>query len=334
MALNQPGPQPAASGPQQTLVLRLDPLHNWSDLVVLAFAIAFTAYMAVGELLARGWSKDPGVYNHLSVFAPLALGLSVMAWRRFRRVRLTVDEEQIEAVSVSGVRKRCRLEDLSDVTQEGKPLARQLHFNQKGMVAFKVWRNVWTGMQLRTLSVFLGVPVPGEYEPIRSRLALWTASLFARGLDALFLVMGGAVLAGAVTADLDTHAYRRATTICSALPMATNENCYAILPVTVVAIGERTFNEYPMTLKAYAQTYAATATSDSATYSKFRVGMTTYAKLWKGKLTLIQADAANWIESTDNPLYQEGWTRSGLPTWIVALVGLIPILSRLHPVVT
>jgi hypothetical protein len=173
-------------------VLRLDPLHNWSDLIVLAFAIAFTTYIAVGELLARGWSKDPGVYNHLSVFAPLALGPSVMVWRRFRRVRLTVDEEQIEAVSVWGVPKRCRLEDLSSVVQEGRPLARQLHFNQIGRVAFKVWRNVWTGMQLRTLSVFLGVPVPGQDEPIRSQVALWTASLSPGGLDALFLVMGGA----------------------------------------------------------------------------------------------------------------------------------------------
>jgi len=334
MALSQPGPQPAAPGRRQTLVLRLDPLHNWSDLVVLAFAIVFTTYMALGELLARGWSKDPEVYNHLSVFAPLALGLSVMAWRRFRRVRLTVDEEQIEAVSVWGIHKGCRLEDLSDVTQEGKPLARQLHFNQKGGIAFKVWRNVWTGMQLSTLSVFLGMPVPGQHEPIRSRVAIWTATLFARGFDALFLVMGGAVLVGAATADLDAHVYQRATAICSALPAATSGNCYAVLPVRVVAIGERSFSEYSMTLSAYAQTYDTTAISNNSTYNKFRVGMATYAKLWKGKLTLIQAEGANWIESTDNPLYQEGWARTGFPTWIIALVGLIPILSRLHPVIT
>ncbi len=333
MALSQPGPQPAAPGRGQTLVLRLDPLHNWSDLVVLAFAIVFTTYMALGELLAQGWSKDPGVYNHLSLFAPLALGLSVMAWRRFRRVRLTIDEEQIDAVSVWGVRKGCRLEDLSDVTQEGKTLARQLYFNQKDGIAFKVWRNVWTGMQLSTLSVFLGMPVPGQPEPIRSRVAIWTATLFARGFDALFLVMGGAVLVGAATADLDAHVYQRATAICSALPAATNGDCYAVVPVRVVAIGERSFSEYSMTLSAYAQTYDTTAISNNPTYHKFRVGMATYAKLWKGKLTLIQADGASWIESTDNPLYQEAWARTGFPTWIIALVGLIPILSRLHPVI-
>src|ERR1700694_9593 len=173
MALSQPIPQPEVAR-QQELVLRLDPLHNWSDLVVLGFAIVFTSYMAIGELLARGWSKDPGAYTHLSVFAPLAVGLSLMAWRRFHRVRLSVDEEQIEAVSVWGVRKRWRLEDLSEVVQEGNPLARELHFNRDGKPAFKVWRNVWTGMQLSTLSVFLGLPVPGQNEPLRSRMGRWT----------------------------------------------------------------------------------------------------------------------------------------------------------------
>ncbi|HEY4845150.1 MAG TPA: hypothetical protein VII89_05600 [Candidatus Dormibacteraeota bacterium] len=334
MALSQPVPQPQADSREQKLVLRLDPLHNWSDLVVLGFAIVFTTYMAIGELLAHGWSKDPPLYNHLSVFAPLAVGLSLMAWRRFRRVRLTVDEDQIEAVSVWGVRKRCRLDDLSEVVQEGKPLARELHFNQHGKPAFKVWRNVWTGMQLSTLSVFLGLPVPGQNEPLRSRIGSWTASLFARGFDALFLVMGGAVLVGAVTADLDARAYQRAAAICLQAPASTNGDCYGIVPVTVAAIGKRSFGEYSLTLSSYAQTYDTTAVSNDTTYRKFHGGMTTYAKLWKGKLTLIQADAASWIESTDNPLYQEGWARTGIPTWIVALVGLIPILSRLHPVVS
>ena len=61
MALRDSGPEPAALGGEQTLVLRLDPLHNWSDIVVLGFAIVFTTYMALGELLARGWAKDSGI---------------------------------------------------------------------------------------------------------------------------------------------------------------------------------------------------------------------------------------------------------------------------------
>ena len=73
--------------------------------------------------------------------------------------------------------------------------------------------------------------------------------------------------------------------------------------------------------------------SNNSTYGKFQVGMTTYAKLWKGKLTLIRADDANWIESTDNPFDREGLARTGLPVWIIALVGLVPLLSRLHPIV-
>jgi hypothetical protein len=333
MALSLPIPQPRLEG-QPRLVLRLDPLHNWSDLVVLGFAIVFTTYMAIGELLARGWSKDLGAYNHLSVFAPLAVGLSLMAWRRFHRVRLSVDEEQIEAVSVWGVRKRCRLEDLSEVVQEGKPLARELHFNQNGTLAFKVWRNVWTGMQLSTLSVFLGLPVPGQNEPLRSRIGRWTASLFGRGFDALFLVMGGAVLAGAVTADLDARRYEHASAICSLAPVSTDGACYAVVPVTVATVGARSFGEYALTLSSYAQTYNTTAISNDATYRKFHQGMTAYAKLWKGKLTLIEADATSQVQTVDNPLYQEGWARTGVPTWIIALVGLIPILSRLHPVIT
>src|SRR2546423_4289192 len=103
MALRESGPEAAAPRGEQTLVLRLDPLHNWSDIVVLGFAIVFTTYMAIGELLARGWAKDSGILNDLSIFAPLSLGLAVMAWRRFRRVSLTVYEEQIEAVSGLGV---------------------------------------------------------------------------------------------------------------------------------------------------------------------------------------------------------------------------------------
>jgi hypothetical protein len=62
--------------------------------------------------------------------------------------------------------------------------------------------------------------------------------------------------------------------------------------------------------------------------------MTTGAKWWKGKLTLVRATDANWIETTDNPLYKEQSARTGPAIWIVALVGLIPILTRLHPVIT
>jgi hypothetical protein len=334
MALRESGPEPAAPDREQRLVLRLDPLHNWSDIVVLGFAIVFTAYMAVGELLARGWTKDSGIYNDLSIFAPLALGLALMAGRRFRRVSLTVGEDRIEAVSVWGVRKWCRLDDLTSVAQVGKPLARELVFYQKAGPTFKVWRNVWTGMQLSTLSTFLGVSVPGEHERLQSRAAIWLGSLFLRGFDALFLVMGGALLSGAVTADLEAHTYQPATTICSASSVAAAGTCYLIVPVTVASVGQRTLGQYAMTLNSYAQTYETTGASNASTYSKFRVGMTTYAKLWKGKLTLIRADDANWVESTDNPFYQEGLARTGLPTWIMALVGLIPILSRLHPVVT
>src|SRR5690349_4233856 len=146
MALAHPGTPSQPEGRLQLLTLHLDPLHNWSDLIVLAFAIAFVSYMALGEVLARGWSQNVGLYNDLSIFPPLAMGLSVMAWRRFRRVALTVDEEQVEAVSVWGIRKRCRLEDLSEVAEGGKPAAVQLLFTQRGSVAFKVWRNVWTRM--------------------------------------------------------------------------------------------------------------------------------------------------------------------------------------------
>jgi hypothetical protein len=334
MALRESGPEPAAPDREHTLVLRLDPLHNWSDIVVLGFAILFTAYMAVGELLARGWAKNSGMYNDLSVFAPLALGLALMAWRRFRRVNLTVDEERIETVSVWGVRRRCRLDDLTGVQQVGKQLARQLVFNQKAGPAFKVLRSVWTGMQLSTLSTFLGVSVPGQNETLRSRVATWPGSLFMRGFDALFLVMGGAVLSGAVTADLDAHTYQPATTICSTLSAAAAGTCYIVVPVTVASVGQRTFGQYAMTLSSYTQTYETTAVSTASTYSKFRVGMTTFAELWKGKLTLIWAGDANEVASTDNPFYKEGLARTGFPTWIIALVGLIPILSRLHPIVT
>jgi hypothetical protein len=333
MALSQARPQPEAERPEQRLVLHLDLLHNWSDLVVLGFAVVFSAYLALGELLARGWSNDPDVYNNLSIWAPLALGLSVIAWRRFRRISLSVDEGKIEAVSVWGVRKECRLQDLSDVTVQGRPLARELHFNRSGTVAFKVWRKVWTGMQLRTLSVFLGSPVPNETEPMRGRVAAWTARLFILSLDGLFLIMGGAVLVSAFTADLDAHIYQRASAICSTLAAASDGGCYVVVPVTVAAVGQRSFGEYAMTLTSYAQTYETTAASSERTYRKFSVGMTSYAKLWKGKLTLIQADKYS-VDTTDNPLYEEGWARTGVPTWIVALVGLIPVLARLHPIVT
>jgi hypothetical protein len=334
MALGQAVPQPQAEGLQQRLVLHLDLLHNWSDLVVLGFSIVFTAYMAIGELLARGWSKGPGAFDHISVFAPLAVGLCVMAWRRFRRVSLMVDEEQVEAISIWGVHKQCRLDELSEVALEGKSLARELHFNQGSKVVFKVLRNVWTRMQLSTLSVFLGAQVPGQHEPLPSRLAAWTASLFIRSLDALFLVVGSAVLAGAVTADLDARAYQRASAICVVSSASTEGSCYGFVPVTVAAIGERSFGQYSLVLRSYTQTYDTTAISNDATYRMLRVGVTTYAKLWRGSLTLIEAGETNWVETKDNPLYQEGWARTGFPTWLVALVGLIPILSRLHPVVT
>jgi len=111
-------------------------------------------------------------------------------------------------------------------------------------------------------------------------------------------------------------------------------NCYAVLPVTVAAIGERSFNEYSLTLRSDTQTYDTRAASDSIAYSKLRVGMSAYVKLWKGKLTLIQADANTAIYSTDNPVYREGLARAGLPIWIVALIGFVPIVTRLHPVVT
>jgi hypothetical protein len=332
MALADPAPQPQTEGRVQPLVLRLDPLHNWSDLLVLGFAIFFTTYMAIGEVLVRGWSA-PGVYNHLSIFAPVAFGLSTMAWRRFRRVRLIVDEEHVEAISVWGKSKRCRLEDLIEVAEEGKPLARQLLFVQKDGIAFKVFRNVWTKLQLRTLAVFLGVPVAGANEPLRSRLTVWIAAVFTLGMDALFVVMAGAVLADALTADLQARSYKRAVSECSAAA-PTEEGCYALVPVKVEAVGDRSFNEYPMTLNLYGQMYVTSGVGNQATHDEFRVGMTTGAKWWKGKLTLVRATDANWIETTDNPLYKEQSARTGPAIWIVALVGLIPILTRLHPVIT
>jgi hypothetical protein len=165
-------------------------------------------------------------------------------------------------------------------------------------------------------------------------LTVWIAALFTLGLDALFVVMAGALLAGAVTADLQARSYKRAVNECSVAPPPTVDGCYALVPVKVEAVGDRSFNEYPMTLNLYAQMYVTSGVSNQATHDEFRVGVTTGAKWWKGKLTLVQARDANWIETTDNPLYKEQSARTGPPIWIVALVGLIPILTRLHPVVT
>lgn len=330
MAVAQPEGQPESSG-RQPLVLHLDLLHNWSDLIVLSFAALFAVYMATGEFVVGGASIS-AASDDLQIFAPLGVGLSIMIWRRFRRVALVVDDERVLGISVWGVQKECRLDELTDVTQEGRTLARQLIFRKQGSVAFKVWRGVWTGLQLNTLSVFLGIPVT-QAEPLRSRLDQWTAGVAARTVDALFLIVGGAVLVGGVSADLDARAYQRAQAICSELS-AVVAGCFAVLPVTVEAIGARSSGHYGMAVRSPARAYETTAVSSAGTYARFSVGMAAYAKLWKGKLTFIKADERTSVETTDNPFYLAGSARTGFPVLIVALSGLVPVLSRLHPVIT
>lgn len=142
MALAQPKASAGEDPKSTNLILRLDPLHNWTDLAVLGISILLSAYLAVGQLLARGWANNTAAFNDLSVFAPLAIGLWVMTWRRFRQISLTVGEEEIEAVSVLGVRKTCRLEALTRVTAVGKPATRQLVFARGEDAAFRVFKQV------------------------------------------------------------------------------------------------------------------------------------------------------------------------------------------------
>ncbi len=330
MALAQPEPQPEET-PGPTVTLRPDPLLNWSDLIVLGFAIIFTGYLALGESLAIGRPSGSLLWNSASIFGVLAVGLLLMGWRRFRRVRLIVGDDQIEAISVWGIYKSCRLAELTEVTEEGRPL--NLVFKTNGDVAFKVSRNLWTRMQLRTLETFLDLPVPGASGPTRAGGPLRIATVCALALDAIFLAVGGTALVEAYRADSAAHAYQRATSACFIVP-STTDFCYVYQPLVVNAIADPSGDQYPMRFTSAGPVFISTVLMKPADRDKFLIGMPTYAKLWRGHLTLIAIDDQHWLRTTDNPYYVQQSFRTGPPILVVAFLALVPLLRRLHPIVT
>jgi len=333
MALSQPDLQPELLPPGHPLVLRLDPLHNWTDLVVLGFGIVFATYLGLGDVLARGFAKDPVILSNFWRFAPIAVALILVGWGRFRRVALIVDDEQLMAAGTLGSRKRCRIDGLAEITQEGRPLARQLVFRTQDQVVFKLLRNVWTRMQLTTLSVFLDRAVPGVVEPVRARLGLWAASVFTLGLDLLFVVVGGAALSTAVVADREAHDYQQALNLCYKGAAEPEGGCYQNVQMQVFAYGAATGNEYPMRLATRTRAYLTTVVS-SDTPRLLPGYFVTYGEVWRGNVTRVVSVDNTWVRTTQNPLYRQQATRSGLPLLYVGLVAFFPILFRLHPILT
>jgi hypothetical protein len=300
---------------------------------VLGFGIVFAGYLALGDILARGFSKDPAILNNLWRFAPIAVALMLVGWRRFRRVTMVVDEEQLVAAGTLGSRKQSRIEDLAEITQEGRPLARQLVFRSKDQLVFKTLRSVWTRMQLATLSVFLDRAVPGVSDPIRTRVGLLAAGIFTLALDLVFVVVGGAVLLNAVAADRDAHDYQQAIDFCYKGAAEPAVGCYQVIDLQVFAYGQSVGNNYPMQLATRTRSFV-TSVASSDTPRLLPTGFITYGEVWRGHVTHLESADKTWLRTTDNPFYQEQAGRSGLPLLFVGLVALFPILFRLHPVLT
>ncbi|MDQ6885194.1 MAG: hypothetical protein M3077_13325 [Candidatus Dormibacteraeota bacterium] len=330
MALAQQGPQPQEV-PGPTLTLRLDPLHNLLDVIVLGFVIAYLAYMGLGEILAFGWVSEGAIPKNFAIFVPTALVFLLVVWGRFRRVRLRVSEDEVEAVSFWGARKRCRLDELREVTEEGHVLGRRLVLMKKDdTVAFTVRRDVWTRMQLGSLETFLGVPVSGAREPRQLGLGGWLAAAFVLGLDVLFLVSGGGALVKAHDADTAALAYQRGATACPR-PNPPYGPCVSYYTVTVESVGNSA-GSHAVRLAFDSET-KATVLIDSADRTKLQVGAVTGVQWWDGHLTSLRVDDKTWLRTRRNPFEVEQVARTGLPLLAVAFFALYPILRRLHPIV-
>ena len=330
MALAQLGPQREETA-GQTLILRLDPLHNLSDVIVLGFACAYLGYMGLGEVVRFGWIKNSVVSNNFWLFIPMALALLVIAWRRFRGVRLIVGEEEVQAVGFWGGRKRCRLDDLTEVTEEGGPFARRLFFRTREGIAFTVRRNVWTWMQLGTLEIFLGVPVADADETVHSPLRLW-APVLGYGLDVLLPAAGAALLVSAYNADDTAYAYQNTTANCAVAPLAAN-GCSSLVTVTVEAIGDPSGNLYQLGIAIDGETYQENVVMKATDRAKIHVGTITGAEVWRGDFTRIRIDDKNWPRTTHNPFYWQQAVRTGRPLLLIVLLALVPLVRRLQPVV-
>lgn len=331
MALAQPRPYAEeTTGP--ALSLRLDPLLNWSDIVVLGFAVVYLGYMGLGEILAFGWSSEGAIPKNLALFVPAALVFLLVGWRRFRWVRLIVGDDEIEAVSFWGVRKHCRLDDLSEVTEEGGFLSPRLVFMKKDdTVAFTVRRDVWTRMQLGSLETFLGLPVSGARKPDRFGLGGWLAAAFVLGLDVLFLVAGGGALVKAHDADNAALAYQRGAIACPR-PNPPYGPCVSYYTVTVESVGDSAGSHAAVRLAFDSET-KATVLIDSADRTKLQVGAVTGVESWDGHLTRLRVDDKTWLRTARNPFEIEQADRTGLTLLAVALFALYPILRRLHAIV-
>jgi len=315
---------------RRTLTLHPILLQNWRDVAVIGLAVVLFGYLAVGELAARGSSSD---YFQLSWLAFISVALLVAGVARFRRVSLVADSHSVRAVNLWGKHKKCCRSELSDVVQVGSAFGRTLQFIRRdNTVAFEVLRNVWTKSQLRRLSEFLDLRIIGlESDSVRSYLGFALALPVVLALDLIFVVPGGALLVSALQADTDASAYVRAYR-CPEGPVLGSASCIAVLAATVRSVGDRSFGEFPLAIQLAGNNYEISATSSKATYSLLKPGLTVSAKLWRNKVTYI--DLGTGVQTTDNPLYQERSLRSGIPFWIVLLFGIIPLLSRLHPVVT
>jgi hypothetical protein len=330
MALAQPG-YPPDETPGRALTLRLDPLRNLADIIVLGFAMAYLGYMGLAEVLIFGWINNSVVSNNFWLFIPMVLGLLIAAGRRFRGVRLIIGEDEVQAIGFWGGRKRCRLEDLTEVTEEGGPFTRFLYFRTKDGVAFIVGRNVWTGMQLRTLENLLGVPVADADDSVPSPLRPWAAVL-VYGLDALLLAAGAALLVSAHNADDTAHAYQNTTANCADAPLAVG-GCNSIVTVTVEAIGEQSGDLYPLSIAIDGDTYRENVVMTVADRAKIYVGTVTGAEIWRGHLTRIRITDKNWPRTTEDPFYWQQAVRTGRPMLLLVVLALIPLVRRLQPLV-
>ena len=320
----------AARQERRTLTLHPILLQNWRDVAVIGLAVVLFGYLAVGELVARGSSSD---YFQLVWLAFSSVALLAAGVARFWRVSLIADSHSVRAVNLWGKHKKCRRSELSDVVQVGSRFGRTLQFiGRDHAVAFEVLRNVWTKSQLRRLSEFLDLRIIGlESDSVRSYLGFALAFPFVLLIDLVFVVPGAALLASALQADKDASAYVRAYR-CPDGPVLGSASCVALVAATVRSVGDRSLGEFPLAIQLAGHDYEISAASSKTTYSLLKPGLTVPARLWRNKITYL--DFGTGVQTTDNPLYQEHSFRSGIPFWIVLLFGVIPLLSRLHPVFT
>lgn len=158
--------------------------------------------------------------------------------------------------------------------------------------------------------------------------------MFLLGVDVAFVALAGSALLNAIAADREAHSYLAAGTVCLTHPAELAGSCYTELPVTVSSVGSWSFGRYSMTLQSSLETFEVTAVSNKTRFSAFHTGMTSYAKRWNGKLTLLRVTHGTWIDTTDDPLYADVQAHLGPSIWIVALIGLVPVLLRMHPIIT